>query len=96
MEEEATECQYCSYDRFYSRNSNKPFQTIKNMSIGDIISRLIANPVTREELRYRHNLDADHHDDKQPDDEMDRISIRDVFDADDYQRIRNTCWAIVS
>ncbi|CEP15008.1 hypothetical protein [Parasitella parasitica] len=54
LEDEATECQYCSHDRFDTRNSNKPFQTMKIMSIGDIISRLIANPVTREELRYRH------------------------------------------
>ncbi|CEP16043.1 hypothetical protein [Parasitella parasitica] len=91
LEDEATECQYCSHDRFDSRNSNKPFQTMKIMSIGDIVSGLIANPVTREELRYRHNLDAGHHDDdEQPDDEIDRIFIRDVFDADDYQRIRST------
>ncbi|CEP18538.1 hypothetical protein [Parasitella parasitica] len=81
---------YCSYDRFDSRNSNKPFQTIKIISNGDIISSLIANPLSREELRYRHNLDADHHNDEHPDDEMDRVIIRDVFDAEDYQRIRNT------
>ncbi|CEP14572.1 hypothetical protein [Parasitella parasitica] len=58
------------------KNSNKPFQTMKIMSIGDIISHLIADSVPRRELRYRHNLDADHHDDEQPDDEMERISPR--------------------
>ncbi|CEP15408.1 hypothetical protein [Parasitella parasitica] len=90
LEDEATEYKYCSHSRFDSSNSNKPFQKMKVMVIGDIISRLIANPVTREELRYRHNFDADHRDDEQPDDELDRIIIRNLFDAKKYQNIRNT------
>ncbi|KAI8635885.1 hypothetical protein BD408DRAFT_438440 [Parasitella parasitica] len=88
LEDDDTECRHCSHDRFDSRNSNKPFSTMKIMSIGDVLSRLIANPVTREELRYRHNFGAEHEEDEQPEDPLDRVIIRDVFDGQDYQNLR--------
>ena len=55
-------------------NSNKPLSTMKIMSLGDIISGLLANPITRQDLEYRHNYDNR---------EEDELSgkIVDVFDG---------------
>lgn len=90
LEDEETACEHCTHDRFDSENSNKAHSKMKIMSIGDVFSRLIANPITREELRYRHTYDSSRDDNDAAGDPQDRVIIRDVFDGEDYQAIKDT------
>jgi hypothetical protein len=63
-------------------NSNKPLSTMKIMSLGDIISGLLANPITRQDLEYRHNYENR---------EEDELSgkIADVFDGEIYKTLKD-------
>ncbi|KAG2189541.1 hypothetical protein INT46_011479, partial [Mucor plumbeus] len=63
-------------------NSNKPLSTMEIMSLGDIISGLLANPITRQDLEYRHNYGNR---------EEDELSgkIADVFDGEIYKALKD-------
>ncbi|KAG2189772.1 hypothetical protein INT46_006025 [Mucor plumbeus] len=64
------------------RNLQEPLSTMKIMSLGDIISELLANPITRQDLEYRHNYDNR---------EEDELSgkIADVFDGEIYKTLKD-------
>ncbi|CEP09364.1 hypothetical protein [Parasitella parasitica] len=47
LEDEQTSCSYCNSQTFEVDNPVKPLATMKMMSLGDIVSRLLANPDTR-------------------------------------------------
>jgi hypothetical protein len=72
-------CRHCFSQRL--DNTNKPISTIKIMSIGDILSRLISNPITRQELHYRH-----HYDNREIGDSG---VIGDVFDGEEYKLMKS-------
>ena len=63
-------------------NSNKPLSTMKIMPLDDIISGLLANPITRQDLEYQHNYDNR---------EEDELSgkIADVFDGEIYKTLKD-------
>jgi hypothetical protein len=69
------ECDYC-YDNRYDV-TGRPLGKIKVMSIGDIVSKLLANPSTRQKLRYRHERE-----------ETPGV-IEDFFDGQVYQQYKN-------
>ncbi|KAG2203332.1 hypothetical protein INT46_000598 [Mucor plumbeus] len=51
LDDKSTSCYYCYDQRF--DNSNKPLSTMKSMSLGDIILRLLANPITRQDFKHQ-------------------------------------------
>ena len=63
---------FCERNRF--DESRKLVQTMKILSIGNIISKLLTNETTRNELSYRHNY------------ERNPQVLRDFFDGDLYQQ----------
>jgi hypothetical protein len=48
-------CRYCFSQRL--DNTKKLIPAIRIKSIGSILSRLISNPITRQEMHYRHHYD---------------------------------------
>lgn len=84
LNDNRTICNYCRSKRYEpnNENSNLPLSTMKVLSIGDVISRLLANPITREELKYRHNYDQ--RENAQPG------VIADFFDGEEYKTFKNS------
>ena len=80
LNDESASCDHCYGQRF--DNSNKPLSTMKIMSLGDIISGLLANPITRQDLEYRHNYD------NREEDEL-SSKIADVFDGEVYKSLKD-------
>jgi hypothetical protein len=81
LEDEQTSCIYCDSERFDVDSPEKSLSTMKMMSIGDIISRLLANPDTRAELKYRHEYD--NRENAEPN------VIADFFDGEEYKAFKN-------
>ncbi|CEP08941.1 hypothetical protein [Parasitella parasitica] len=79
--DQETSCTYCNSHRFQVDNPVKSLATVKIMSLGDIISRLLANPDTRAELRYRHKYD--NRENPEPN------VIDDFFDGEKYKAFKN-------
>jgi hypothetical protein len=55
---------------------------MKLISLGDIISGLLANPITRQDLEYQHNYD------NREEDEL-SSKIADVFDGEIYKTLKD-------
>ncbi|KAK4509116.1 uncharacterized protein ATC70_007466 [Mucor velutinosus] len=85
VDDEETICNICSHERYDARGDHRALSTMKVMSIGDIVSRLVANSITREELRYRHAYDNRDLEENPSD-----VIIADVFDGATYKSIKNT------
>ncbi|KAG2189529.1 hypothetical protein INT46_001530, partial [Mucor plumbeus] len=68
-------CSECGSDRF--GENDRPIQKMKILSVGDIVSKLLSNRKTREELSYRtnHGRTPGH--------------IKDFFDGEVYQQLIN-------
>lgn len=81
LEDDQASCAYCNSERFDMTYPTKPLSTMKIMSLGDIISRLIANPDTREELKYRHQYDNRTN--------AQSGVIADFFDGEEYKAFKN-------
>ncbi|CEP16793.1 hypothetical protein [Parasitella parasitica] len=81
LEDEQTSCTYCNSRRFQVANPVKPLATMKMMSLGDIVSRLLANPDTRAELKYRHEYE--NRENPEPN------VIADFFDGEEYKAFTN-------
>lgn len=74
LNDEDETCEFCERDRF--DENHKPVQTMKILSIGDIVSKLLTNETTRRELSYRHNYERN----------TTPQILRDFFDGDLYQQ----------
>ncbi|CEP14574.1 hypothetical protein [Parasitella parasitica] len=82
LEDQQTSCTYCNSRRFQVDNPVKPLATMKMMSLGDIVSLLLANPDTcAEELKYRHEYD--NREKPEPN------TIADFFDVEEYKAFKN-------
>ncbi|KAI8635721.1 hypothetical protein BD408DRAFT_165030 [Parasitella parasitica] len=81
LEDGQTTCIYCNSERFEVDSPRKSLSTMKIMSIGDIISRLLANPDTHAELRYRHEYDNREN--------VEPNVIADFFDGEEYKAFKN-------
>ncbi|CEP13999.1 hypothetical protein [Parasitella parasitica] len=62
-------------------NPVKPLVRMKMMSLGDIVLRLMVNPDTRAELRYRHEYDNREN--------TEANVIADFFDGEEYKAFKN-------
>ncbi|CEP16975.1 hypothetical protein [Parasitella parasitica] len=67
--------------RFQVDNPVKQLATMKMMSLGDIVLRLLANPDTHAELRFRHKYDNK----ENPEPNV----ITDFFDGEEYKAFTN-------
>ncbi|CEP16636.1 hypothetical protein [Parasitella parasitica] len=81
LEDHETSCTYCNSHMFLVDNPVKPLVRMKMMSLGDIVLRLLANPDTRAELRYRHEYDNREH--------TEANFIADFFDGEEYKAFKN-------
>ncbi|KAG2193041.1 hypothetical protein INT47_009291 [Mucor saturninus] len=73
-------CSVCKADRYKSEVQGSPLvpeQTMKMMSVGDQLSKLLSHEETREKLRYRHDRKAT------------PGIISDYFDGEDYKALKN-------
>jgi len=68
-------CSECGSDRF--DENNRPIQKMKILFVGDIVSKLLSNRKTREELSYRTNY------------ERTLGHIKDFFDCEVYPQLIN-------
>ncbi|CEP17097.1 hypothetical protein [Parasitella parasitica] len=81
MEDEQTSCAYCNSQRFQVSNPIKPLATMKMMSLGDIVSRLLSNTASRAELKYRLNTITEKN--------QSQISLPIFFDGEEYKAFKN-------
>ncbi|CEP08444.1 hypothetical protein [Parasitella parasitica] len=82
LEDQQTSCTYCNSRRFQVDNPVKPLATMKMMSLGYIVSLLLANPDTcAEELKYRHEYD--NRENPEPN------TIADFFVVEEYKAFKN-------
>lgn len=75
VNDERSICDDCGSNRF--DEDNRPVQKMKILSVGDIVSKLLSNQKTRDELSYRANYEStpDH--------------VKDFFDGAIYQQFLN-------